>query len=292
MCAFEKNIGFQEIFMRLCDFWKKFGCTLIPSAQTEVSSPLFHPSSFFNMVSGSKVDIMYFQPYLTPADSIGEGHSAQNYGFLKFQIILKSEVETPQKMFFDSLNFLGFDSENNDIVFKNATFSNFVFRLNAVGYRVFFNSIPIGSIYYIQNIGCSELESIPIAISYDIDKILAIIQNCENIWCTSWNGDNGKCGVLYRDVMLFSKKEGNDFIDNNSINDLIFKEFENCKNMALNFIDSGFVLQAYISTLKAKYCLDILSIKNYIIFNNKICHNKVLRDLIDACCERYNKNKM
>ncbi len=291
MGALKKDIGFQEILIKLCNFWNNFGCTLIPPAQTEISSPLFHPSTFFNMIGDNNIDFMYFQPHVASMDNKGVKYNMQNYSLLKFQVVLKSEIKMPQKVFLDSLAFLGLDHRNNDIMFENVVFDNFIFRLNAVGHRVFFNSASIAKIYYVQNIGCCGSEYIPITISYDIDKILTVMQGCDNIWDVSWNGKSNEDKILYNDVMFFSEKENYDFIANDSTNEVIFKELENFKDMAVNLIENGIILPAYISILKAKYCLDILSIRNYMTYNSKMSYNKILRDLVDLCCEKYNKNK-
>ncbi len=291
MGALKKDISFREILIKLCDFWNNFGCTLIPPAQTEISSPLFHPNSFFGMIDDNNIDTMYFQPHVASMDSKGVRYNMQNYSLLKFQVVLKSEVKMPQKIFLDSLLSLGLNHRNNDIVFENVVFDNFIFRLNAVGYQVFFNSTSIAKIYYIQNIGCCDSGYIPITISYDIDKILTVMQGCDNIWDVSWNGRSGEDKISYNDVMFFSEKENYDFIVSDSTNEVIFRELENYKDMAVNLIENGIILPAYISILKAKYCLDILNIRNYITYNNKISYNKILRDLVDLCCEKYNRNK-
>lgn len=292
MNSLRKNSSFQDILIKLSDFWNNFGCVLIPPAQTEISSPLFHPSAFFNMIDDDNcINIMYFQPQVASMDNKAIKYSMQNYTLLKFQVVLNLEIDMPQKIFLDSLIFLGFDFVNNNIFFDNFIFDNFIFRLKANGYQVFFNGISIGKILYIQNVGSSKSKRVLITISYDIDKILTIMQNCYNIWNVNWNAEDNKNAVLYRDIMLFSEMENYKFILNNSSNEILFKQLENYKDMAFNLIESGIVLPAYISILKAKYYLDVLTIRNYITYNTKMTYNRIFRDLIDLCCEKYNKNK-
>lgn len=292
MNSLNKKVSFQDIFTKLCDFWRSLGCTFIPPAQTEISSPLFHPSAFFNMITGNGIDIMYFQPNVASSVDNDMKYNIQNYSLLKFQVILNSSLEMPQETFLKSLSFLGLNYKNANITFENNNFDNFIFRLNASGYKVCFNGTPIARIYYIQNIGSVNSSFHPLTILYDLDKILTIVQDCPNIWDISWNGGVEKKEISYADIMLFSEKGNYDFVTDESSNEIIFKGLEGYKEMAEKMLDNNIITPAYIFILKAKYCLDLLNLKNYVSHNSKMAYNRILRELVDLCCEKYNEIKI
>ena len=243
------------------------------------------------MINDKSSDIMYFQPYVGSMDLKDIKYTMQNYSFLKFQVVLKSELKMPQKVVLDSLLNMGFLFENNDVRFNNLDFENFIFRLKASGYSLCFNNTSIAKIYYIQNIGCCDSTSVSITISYNIDKILAILQNCDSVWNASWNGLIGEDKISYNDIMFDLEKDNYNFINDDSTNSLLFEQFENYKNIAIKLLNNKIVISAYIAVLKAKYCLDILNLRNHMTFNSKIDHNKVLRDLVDLCCKEYLNSK-
>ncbi len=290
MNALKNNVNFHCILTKLFDFWGKFNCILVPPCQTEISSAIFHPNSFFGIIGDAKYNIMYFQPQF-PIQSKNIKYNTQNAGFLKFQVVLKSNIDMPQQLFLDSLRSLGFDLLNTNIFFENDYFENFAFRMTANGYMIYFNGIYIAKMHYVQNIGCCDFNLVPLYISYDLDKILMLLQGENDIWSISWNGCDDANKILYRDVMFETDRDNCKFISNDTTNEIIFNEFENCKNIALKLLDSNTVISAYIFILKAKYCLDILNFRNYITFNNRINYNTILRDLIDRCCKEYIKNK-
>lgn len=287
----KKELNFQDILGKLSDFWGKFGCILIPPAQTEISSTMFHPNAFFGMISNACNDVMYFQPHVASMELKDIKYTMQNYSFLKFQVIIKSELKMPQKILLDSLSYIGFLFQDNNIEFNEYNFENFIFRLKTFGYNVCFNSASIAKMYYVQNVSCCDSDCMAIAISYNIDKILTILQGRDNVWDVSWNGLDGENKISYSDVMFDSESDNYKFINDNSTNDLLFKEFENYRDMAIKLLDNGIVIPAYIAVLKAKYCLDILNLRNHITFNNKINYNKLLRDLVDSCCKEYINSK-
>lgn len=290
MNALNKNANFNYIITKLFEFWEKLDCILIPPCQTEISSTIFHPNSFFSIIGNKSYNLMYFQPQF-PIQSKNIKYNTQNSGFLTFQVVLKTNIELPQKTFLNSIKYLGFDLINTNITFEDNYFENFVFRLTSHGYLIYFNGIYIAKIHYIQNMGYYNLESIPLSISYDLDKILMLLQGNSDIWSINWNGIDNTNKIPYRDVMFDFDKDNYNFLSNDSTNEIIFKEFQNYRNMALKLLDSGIIISAYTSALKAKYCLDILNFRNYITLSNRVNYNKILRDLIDTCCKEYIKNK-
>ena len=50
--------NFQNILNKLYEFWTDFNCLAIPSAQTEISSPIFHPVSFFNLIRDKNIQVI------------------------------------------------------------------------------------------------------------------------------------------------------------------------------------------------------------------------------------------
>lgn len=279
--------SFQNLLIKLYSFWNDFGCVMIPPAQTEISSPLFHPTTFFGMISDSNIDTMYFQPHTYSKEPNDIKFGVQNYTFLKFQIVIKSEVLEPQKLFLNSLEYIGLDLKNNDIKFNNEDYENFIFRINAFGYKIYFDSMLIGKLHYVQNIGYHDFASVPLIILYDLDKILTILQKKNDLYDVSWNGLENENKISYSNLMLQSESQNYDFVKDTATNEILLQELNNFKTTAQILLKENIIIPAYNNILKAKYCLDILSTRNYIMYNDKLDHSKDLRDLVDLCCEGY-----
>ena len=286
------NNNFFSILTALTNFWSKMNCVLIPPAQTEISSPMFHPNVFFSMLNDNKkFDIMYFQPYTLSKENVDSRYDMQTYSFLKFQVIIKSSLDLPQKVFLDSLKILNFDLKNNKIRFKNEKFDSFVFRLNATGYKIYFNETPIAILYYMQNLGQGQNQDNPIVISYNLDNIAMLLQNCNNIWDIKWSNDSCQNIVTYGDITLDLEKDGYNFINNNLNKDDLIEIFNLLINMAKKLLLEKTAISAYIYAIRAKYYLDIIDYKNFLTQESKIKYNKILREVIDNCCKEYLINK-
>lgn len=287
------NNSFFSILTTLTNFWNEFGCILIPPAQTEVSSPLFHPNVFFGMLGNNKdFNIMYFQPYIFSKENRDNRYNMQSYSFLKFQVIIKSEMFLPQKVIIDSLKRINFDLENNNIKFKNEKLDGFIFRLNASGYKIYFNENIIATMYYVQNIGTNQCNDTPLIISYNLGNIALLLQKCNSIWDVKWNENILSNEIVsYGDVMLDVEKDYTNFLRSNSNEKDFLEIFNILINTAKNLLSEKIAISAYIYTLKAKYYLDIFDYKNLLTQENKIKYKKILRDMIDSCCKKYLENK-
>ena len=283
--------NFFSILTALTNFWSKMNCVLIPPAQTEISSPMFHPNVFFSILSNSKnFDIMYFQPYTLSKENVDSRYDIQTYSFLKFQVIIKSNLELPQKVFLDSLKVLNCNLKNNKIRFKNEKFDSFVFRLNATGYKVYLNEIPIAILYYMQNLGQGQKQENAIVISYNLDNITMLLQDCNNVWDIKWNNNNQNV-ITYGDITLDLEKDDYNFINNSLDKNDLIEIFTLLTNMSKKLLVEKTAISAYIYALRAKYYLDIIDYKNFLTQESKIKYNKILRGLIDNCCKEYLINK-
>lgn len=286
------NNNFFSILTTLTNFWSKFNCVLIPPAQTEISSPMLHPNVFFNIIDNKKnYNIMYFQPYTLSKENVDSRYDMQTYSFLKFQVILRTELDLPQKVFLESLEKINCDLKNNKIRFKNENFNSFVFRLNANGYRIYLNGTPIAILYYMQNLGKYETNSNQIVISYNLDNLAMLLQDCENVWNIKWNNAKPEDTITYGDIMLDLEKDGYNFITNNLNQKDLIEIFNILTNMANKLLVEKISISAYIYALRAKYYLDILDYKNFLTQESKIKYNKILREIIDNCCKEYLENK-
>ena len=286
------NNNFFSILTTLTNFWSKKYCILIPPAQTEISSPMFHPNVFFSMLSNNKkFDVMYFQPYTLSKENVDSSYDMQTYSFLKFQVIIKSNIELPQKIFLDSLKIINFNLKNNKIRFKNEKFDSFVFRLNATGYKIYFNETPIAILYYMQNLGQAQNQENPVVISYNLDNIAMLLQECNNVWDIKWNDTKNNEIITYGDIALDLEKYDYNFITNNLNKQDLIEMFNILTNMAKKLLLEKIAISAYIYVLRAKYYLDILDYKNFLTEESKIKNNKILREIIDDCFKEYLINK-
>ena len=58
-----KKLSFQEIILKLLNFWSKQGCTILQSYDMEVGAGTFHPATALNVLGPNPLwKVAYVQP--------------------------------------------------------------------------------------------------------------------------------------------------------------------------------------------------------------------------------------
>lgn len=286
----KKYISFQDLVVKLIEFWSDLGCLLIPPADVEIPSILFHPVAFFNGIEDKFADFMYIQSG-TVNDIVSPNTISKNKNFLKFQVVVRSEIKMPQKVLLDSLLGLGFLSENNDFEFKNVEIENNIFRTSVDGYRLIFNSMEIATMGYVQSLGNTTNTLIPLVITYNLEKLMTILQGENDVENISLNGLDDGNKISYKEIFGELGRGAEEFVDDGSTSELIFGEFNALKEIAARLLERNLIVPAYVNILKANYYFNILVHRNFISNNNRISYEKELRTLVDVCCLKHrNKN--
>ena len=64
-----KKLSFQEIILKLLNFWSKEGCTILQPYDMEVGAGTFHPATALNVLGPNPLwKVAYVQPCRRPTD--------------------------------------------------------------------------------------------------------------------------------------------------------------------------------------------------------------------------------
>src|SRR5437667_9301119 len=111
------RISFQELILRLQNFWAQRGCMIEMSLDVEVGAGTMHPATFLRVRGPEPWRVAYVQPSRRPTD----GRYGENPNRLQrhhqFQVILKPSPEDVQELYLASLRALGIDPLRHDIRF-------------------------------------------------------------------------------------------------------------------------------------------------------------------------------
>ena len=108
---------FQEVILRLQDYWAEHGCVVLQPLDMEVGAGTFHPATFLRALGPENWNAAYVQPSRRPADGrYGENPNRFQH-YYQFQVILKPSPDNIQQLYLDSLQLLGIDPALHDIRF-------------------------------------------------------------------------------------------------------------------------------------------------------------------------------
>ena len=197
-------ITFQEVILRLQEYWNRQGCALLQPIDLEVGAGTSHTATFLRALGPEPWRAAYVQPSRRPKD----GRYGENPNRLQqhhqYQVVLKPAPTNIVDLYLGSLRALGVDTEVNDIRFVEDNWENPTLGAWGLGWEVWMNGMEVTQFTYFQQVGGLECKPITGEITYGLERLTMYLQNCDNVYdlvYTTWKEPDGSERVLtYGDV--------------------------------------------------------------------------------------------
>ena len=192
---------YQEIILRLSNFWAERGCVLQQPYDTEVGAGTMSPETFLRALGPRPYKVAYIQPSRRPADGRYGDNPNRLYKHMQMQVILKPPPEDVQELYLESLVALGINLRQHDIKFEEDNWESPTLGAWGVGWQVMLDGLEITQFTYFQQCGGVDLDPICAELTYGMERIAAFLQDVDSIYEIVWARDP-KTGapVTYRDV--------------------------------------------------------------------------------------------
>lgn len=176
----------QEMFLGLSGFWSGQGCIVHQPYDKEVGAGTMHPETFFRSLGSSPWRVAYCQPSRRPADGRYGENPMRVYKHFQYQVILKPSPDDVQELYLASLRALGIEPEVHDIRFEEDNWESPTLGAGGVGWQVTMDGMEISQFTYFQNMGGVELRSIPVELTYGLERICMFVNDIRNIFDIPW----------------------------------------------------------------------------------------------------------
>jgi len=192
---------FQEVILRLQEFWAQRGCVLQQPFDVEVGAGTMAPETFLRVLGPKPYRVAYVQPSRRPADGRYGDNPNRLYKHMQLQVILKPPPETVQELYLQSLGAIGIDLRQHDIKFEEDNWEAPTLAAWGVGWQVMLDGLEITQFTYFQQCGGIDLDPMCAELTYGLERITAFLQDVDSIYDIVWARDpeTGR-EVKYRDV--------------------------------------------------------------------------------------------
>jgi len=192
---------YQELILRLQNFWAERGCVLQQPYDTEVGAGTMSPETFLRALGPRPYKVAYVQPSRRPADGRYGDNPNRLYKHMQMQVILKPPPEDVQELYLQSLAAIGIDLSKHDIKFEEDNWESPTLGAWGVGWQVMLDGLEITQFTYFQQCGGVDLDPICAELTYGLERIGAFLQDVNSIYDIVWARDprSGK-PVTYREV--------------------------------------------------------------------------------------------
>ncbi|MBS3766772.1 MAG: glycine--tRNA ligase subunit alpha [Candidatus Cloacimonetes bacterium] len=277
-----KALTFQEIIFRLQKFWDEKDCVIHQPYDVEMGAGTFHPETFFGSLSQEDVSIAYVQPSRRPKDGRYGENPNRLQRYYQFQVIIKPSPDNIQTLYLQSLKAIGIKVKKHDIRFVEDDWESPTLGAAGLGWEVWLDGMEISQFTYFQQIAGYELGSIPVEITYGLERIAMYIQKVNDFKDIAWN-DTKKYGEIY----FKSEQEFSEFNFQAADTELLFENFTDFEEEAEKLLKENLVLPAYDFTIKASHVFNLLDARGVISVTERALYIKRIRSLARKCATKF-----
>ena len=193
-------LTFQEMILRLQNFWGQQGCMIQQPYDMEKGAGTMNPATFLRCLGPEPWKVAYIEPSRRPTDGrYGENPNRLQH-YYQFQVILKPSPDNVIDLYLESLRDLGIEAEKHDIRFVEDNWESPTLGAWGLGWEVWLDGMEVTQFTYFQQCGGIDCFPVSAEITYGIERIAMYIQNKESIFDIEWVD-----GITYGDIYYQSE---------------------------------------------------------------------------------------
>ena len=279
-------LTFQQVILRLQDYWGRQGCALLQPYDMEVGAGTSHPATFLRALGPEPWKAAYVQPSRRPKDGrYGENPNRLQH-YYQYQVVLKPSPDNIQDLYLKSLESLGIDLEQNDVRFVEDNWENPTLGAWGLGWEVWLNGMEITQFTYFQQVGGLDCKPITGEITYGLERIAMYLQDTDNIFDLVWTP-----GISYGDVYHQNEVEQSKYNFEQSNVAMLLAHFNDYEREAGRLMAAQLALPAYEMVLKAAHMFNLLDARGAISVTERAAYIGRIRNLAKAVAQSYYESR-
>jgi glycyl-tRNA synthetase alpha chain len=197
-----RGLSFQDLLLRLEEYWTRRDCILQQPYDVEVGAGTMHPETFLRVLGPEPYRVVYAQPSRRPADGRYGENPNRLYKHTQLQVILKPSPAEIQDLYLDSLTAIGINLREHDLRFEEDNWEAPTLGAWGIGWQVLLDGLEVTQFTYFQQCGGIDLDPISVELTYGLDRIAAYLQGVDNVFDVRWSKS-----MTYRQVRLQEEEQ-------------------------------------------------------------------------------------
>lgn len=274
------KMSFQEMFMKLQEFWSMRGYAILQAHSLEMESSILHPSNL-NILGTNPRKAALIQPARKPQDSEYGKHPNRLQHHYQLQVIIKPSpgIEEIKSLYLESLSSVGISKSTYNISFNESKWEYSPIGASGKGYKVLCNDMEISHIQDVQKFCKIDCEEKVTRISYSLERIALFVQEKSLMKDLAWNrysnelnsatqqnqqgqpnqsSKPSKSGqqMNYGEIDFEAERQYSAYNLKEANVDILLKSFDEAEKESARLIEKDLVLPAY------DFCIKAISIYN------------------------------
>ncbi len=279
-------LSFQDMILRLQQFWADNGCVIMQPMDTEVGAGTFHSPTFLGAIGPEPMNAAYVQPSRRPTDGrYGENPNRLQHYF-QYQVILKPSPDNIQELYLESMKELGIDMLSDDVRFVEDNWESPTIGAWGLGWEVWLNGMEVTQFTYFQQVGGLDCRPVTGEITYGLERIALYLQGVDSIYDLKWTD-----GFTYGDIYHQNEVEQSTFNFEHANVEELFHQFNACEAEAKYLLEQKLPLPAYEKMLKASHGFNMLDARHAIGVTERARYIGRIRTLAKGIAQAYYESR-
>ena len=279
-------LTFQQLILRLEQFWDRQGCALLQPYDMEVGAGTFHTATFLRAIGPEPWKAAYVQPSRRPKDGrYGENPNRLQH-YYQYQVVLKPSPANIQELYLESLAELGVDPKAHDIRFVEDDWESPTLGAWGLGWEVWLDGMEVTQFTYFQEVGSLPCRPVLGEITYGLERLAMYLQGKESVFDLAWAP-----GVTYRDVYHQNEVEQSRYNFELSNTEMLFRHFGEFEAEAARLIEAQCVLPAYEMVIKSSHAFNLLDARGAISVTERAAYIGRVRTLARGVAQAYYESR-
>ena len=279
-------LTFQQIILKLNQYWDKHGCVLLQPYDMEMGAGTFHTATFLRSIGPEPWNAAYVQPCRRPKDGRYGDNPNRLQHYYQYQVVMKPSPGDFQDIYLGSLKALGIAPKKNDIRFVEDDWESPTLGASGLGWEVWLNGMEITQFTYFQQAGGLECKPVLGELTYGLERLAMVLQGKESIFDLVWVD-----GVTYRDVYHQNEVEQSKYNFELANTEMLFQHFGQFEAEAKRLIEAQLVLPAYEMVLKCSHTFNLFDARGAISVTERAAYIGRVRALARLIAQAYYKSR-
>jgi glycyl-tRNA synthetase alpha chain len=283
----EEPTSFQDLILRLQQFWAAQGCVVLQPYDLEMGAGTFHPATTLRALGSTPWRAAFVQPCRRPTDGrYGENPNRLQH-YYQFQVILKPSPADSQALYLKSLEAIGIDPMAHDIRFVEDDWESPTLGAWGLGWEVWCDGMEVTQFTYFQQVGGIECDPVSVELTYGLERLAMYVLDKENVYDLPYNDPSSAAPLSYGDVFLEDEREFSAFNFEAANTDKLKTHFEDAEAECHALLARSLPLPAYEQCIKASHLFNLMDARGVISVVERQAQIGRVRALAKACCDAW-----
>jgi glycyl-tRNA synthetase alpha chain len=284
----DKPLSFQDLILKLHDYWSRQGCSIVQAYDVEVGAGTLSPMTVLRALGPKPWKVAYVQPSRRPADGRYGENPNRLHQHHQYQVILKPNPENLQELYLGCLEAIGIDPMVHDIRFVEDDWENPTVGAWGLGWEVWCDGMEITQYTYFQQVGGLDVFPVAGELTIGLERLSLYLQDKESVYDLAYNDE-----FTYGEVFLANEQQFSAFELEVADVAVLKRQFEEMEATVPKVLAARgrqgqqLVLPAYDHVLKASHLFNIMDARGAIAVAERQAYIGRIRDLCKQCAEAW-----